>query len=627
MRGIIMKRDLRFSLDSKDLGDSLSIELRAIEPVEISGETVSLLSIGFEELCAMARAPEHFYSAFERRAEEGALGIILNGWQSWSWGGEIDFDDVQTENLLGISRTFGKRPGKKLSGAERREWALSHFYIGLRSADTWLFAVSRNEGGAPIGFRFSRKDLTVNIQAFADGARYSAGEKIAEIRIFCCDGIFAVKDAFARIFGGMKLFDRLEFLGNGNSLVPGGYESWYNHYTKISEALIQDDLGSIGSSDNLINSYYIKPGKPTVFQIDDGWENTVGEWEANSKFPNGMKPLAEQIEARGLIPGLWLAPVILNRSSKIFREKPEWLLRDASGRLVRAGFNPGWEGSFYALDLSVPEVDDYLYALFDKVIDDWGYRYLKLDFLYAAFLLAKRVKGGAAFEHYNRVFGKITSRTKNKKGQPVAWLGCGAVLESSYRFFPLMRIGADTKGVWEDSFLRFIRHEGRPAAYTNMSDTIGRSIMDRRIFINDPDVVFMRSANLDLTENEKELVALVDFMLASQIMFSDDTKEFGEKSELEFTKRILELYKRLEGREYAAARIGPDVYSVSSRDGKVRGIANLSDAVVPLPEGLYNRGTPLVEHVAAADAKAAAASLGTEGMRSFEPHSISLYIE
>jgi len=48
--------------------------------------------------------------------------------------------------------------------------------------------------------------------------------------------------------------------------------------------------------------------------------------------------------------------------------------------------------------IPLPEVEDYLAALFDTVIEGWGYRYLKLDFLYAGFLEGARKLPGAAFE-------------------------------------------------------------------------------------------------------------------------------------------------------------------------------------------------------------------------------------
>jgi alpha-galactosidase len=609
-----MRIDKRFALAVDEADGCLRLRISASSACAIAEDSVPLLDIGFEELCALSRASAAFRSAFiDGGSADSEKSVIANGWQSWSFGGELGLDERLRTPLFGLFREFSQRPGR-LAG--RRE-VLSHFYLGLRAGEGRVFLVSRNSGSAPLAFRLRKRDLSIGVEAFARGASFEAGKEIADIRIFYREGYFAAKDAFARIFGGFRLFDRLSFLGSAGSLVPGGYESWYNHYTHISGPLIERDLETIGGCDNLISEYYIKRGKPTVFQIDDGWERTVGEWEPDpraDKFPEGVKPLAAKIEAKGYIPGLWLAPVIVNKSSAVYRERKEWLLKDEGGALVRAGYNPGWEGAFYALDLSVPEVEEYLYRLFERVVEDWGYRYLKLDFLYAAFLPGVRARGGAAYEHYERVFGRITSRIQDKSGRPVAWLGCGAPLESSFRHFPLMRIGCDTREAWEFPILRLIGHEGRPAAFANMLDTIGRSLLDGTVFVGDPDVVFMRTANMRLSEGEKELVALVDFLFASQIMFSDDSGEFGDPAEKALTARIVGLYDRLSGREYGSARVARFVFSVFSRDGRVRGVVNLSDRTFEAPEGRYSGGTALVSH---------AESSG--GMVRFAPHTISLY--
>lgn len=613
-----MKTDQRFALAVDEADGGLRLRFSAVSACEIGEDATALCDIGFEELCAMSRASAAFRSAFaEGSAEDSASdrdrSVIANGWQSWSFGGELGLDERLRTPVFGLFREFSQRPGR-LAG---RSEVLSHFYLGLRAGAERVFLVSRNAGSAPLAFRLRKRELSIGVEAFARGSRLEAGEVMAEIRVFSREGYFEAKDAFARIFGGFRLFDRLSFLGSEGSLVPGGYESWYNHYTHISAPLIERDLESIGGCDNLISEYYIKRGKPTVFQIDDGWERTVGEWEPDpspEKFPDGMKPLSAKIEAKGYIPGLWLAPVIVNKSSAVYREKREWLLKDEGGRLVRAGYNPGWEGAFYALDLSLPEVGEYLERLFERVVEEWGYRYLKLDFLYAAFLPGVRAKGGAAWEHYERVFGRITSRIKDKAGRPVAWLGCGAPLESSFRHFPLMRIGCDTREAWEYPVLRLIGHEGRPAAFANMLDTIGRSILDGTAFVGDPDVVFMRVSNMKLSEGEKELVALVAFLFASQIMFSDDAGEFGDPAERALTKRVVALYDRLSGREYGAERVGRFVFSVFSRDGRLRGIANLSERAFEAPEGKYSGGATLVEHAERSG-----------GLVRFAPHTISLY--
>ena len=60
-----------------------------------------------------------------------------------------------------------------------------------------------------------------------------------------------------------------------------------------------------------------------VFQIDDGWEKSVGEWEVNPRrFPNGLAPLSAKIEAAGYVPGLWLAPFLVTKKSRIYTERP-----------------------------------------------------------------------------------------------------------------------------------------------------------------------------------------------------------------------------------------------------------------------------------------------------------------
>jgi alpha-galactosidase len=277
-----------------------------------------------------------------------------------------------------------------------------------------------------------------------------------------------------------------------------------------------------------------------------------------------------------MVPGLWLAPFLVTRGSAAYRERPEWLLRDRRGRPVVAGWNPGWDGKFHCLDLSIPGVEDYLAGVFERVVEDWGYRYLKLDFLYAAFLPGERARGGAAYEHYDRVVGRITSKLRDARGRPLAWLGCGAPLESSFRHFPLMRIGADTKEEWDWGALAPLMHGGRPSAYVNMTHTIARAILDGTVFVNDPDVVFCRETRMKLAERERELVGLVARALASQVMFSDDASEYGP--EAAFTERLVALYDRLDGREFGAERLGRDLYRVLSRDGGLLGWINLRDA-------------------------------------------------
>ena len=61
-------------------------------------------------------------------------------------------------------------------------------------------------------------------------------------------------------------------------------------------------------------------------------------------------------------------------------------MQDEFGRPVKGGSN--WSG-FYALDICNEDVRSYLREVFRTITQDWGYRLLKLDFLYAACIVPR----------------------------------------------------------------------------------------------------------------------------------------------------------------------------------------------------------------------------------------------
>jgi alpha-galactosidase len=614
-----MKIGPGFSLSIEDGDGQKALRFVAAEDAVLRDSATLLFEAEFDELCEMAGVGKEDCQRFEAIRERT---IFSNGWQSWCFGGELAAEErVRRARIVPNVAVYCDGPGPR----EAADEVLSRFLTYVRVGDARLVLVSKgspDKATPPVTFRVNRVSLGFRVELNAKGGRFAKEGLVAEIRLFYREGYFAAKDALGDAFRAFGRFERLDFLGSGDRLVPGGYESWYNHYARIDDGIIASDLASIGSNGNLINAYYLKRGKPTVFQIDDGWEKVVGDWVPNAvKFPRGMKVFAEEIEVAGMIPGIWVAPLVVTKGSSLFRDRASWLLRDDRGDPVPAGFNDKWNGIFYALDISLHEVQDHLDGIFARLVEEWGYRYLKLDFLYAAFLEGSRARpatlarGGAAYEHYDRLMRRLTSRVIGPRGGKIAYLGCGAPFESSFPYFPLMRIGADTKEKWEDEVLkRVVRHQGRPAAYTNLSHTIGRSLLDGTVFVNDPDVVFCRTAGMALSETEKELVALVDFMLASQLMFSDDAREFGAREEAEFTTRLLGLFDRLATREYGAERMARDVYGIFSRDGGVIGLVNLSGRSWVENSPKWKLEKAIVAHV----------RLDAAGL-SFAPRSLSLF--
>ncbi|MDR1219990.1 MAG: alpha-galactosidase [Treponema sp.] len=565
---------------------------------------MEIASWTYRELCAAAGLGEKEREPFIQNRD---VLVYPGGWQSWSAGWELAADETLPRSVL-LLRDLIKLTNRDGDAPKRGE-IVGHFLMYLRSGDMYLCVASRTwTGGAsgaplpPVTFRINRKKQRVVAELFCPGKRWTAHEVMAELRFFACEGCFNLKDTLVAVYraetsvsAGASALDFLTRTKPGQAARAGGknpiggYESWYNHYTNINEKLILEDLESLPATDNLIKRIFLDKGKPAVFQIDDGWEQRVGQWEIDEKkFPRGLRFLAEKIERQGLTPGLWIAPFIVTRKSKIFSEKYEWVLKDKTGKPVVAGFNHLWDGRYYCLDLSRDDALAYIQGLIDRMID-WGFRYIKIDFLYAGFLFGDFARGGSPYEHYERACALLTKRAASADADaPVAFLGCGLPLGASFRHFPLSRIGADAREEWDWKLVKLLGHVGRPSAYINLLDTIGRSFFDGVIYCNDPDVVFMRTRNCKLTENEKELIALVNFLLAGQIMTSDDPLHL-EPADMQLAKRMSALYAALADDEYGAVRLDRDVFRLVSRSGKTTGVINLSNRPHPLREPLMNR--------------------------------------
>ncbi|MBO4320985.1 MAG: alpha-galactosidase, partial [Treponema sp.] len=472
------------------------------------------------------------------------------------------------------------------------------FIIYFRWKQTYLVLASTGpivgmdaEVLPPVQFFVDREAKTVAATIYADGKKWKPFELMSQITVFTASNYFALKDGIKKLFGGIddKRFSFLSFLNTDTKKIKcAGWESWYNHYSNITEELILKDLDALDTTDNLIKLEYLDKNHNIVFQVDDGWEKALGQWQAHSqKFPSGMQELARKIEEKGYIPGLWIAPFIIDYRSDFAQQHKDWILKDERRKPLYAGFNPNWgakwgkyqpakANSFFCLDLSRDDVLEYLDKLMEIIIEEWGFRYIKLDFLYAGMLNGRFAQGGAAYQWYDRAIKKITRRWVNSQGQSVGYLGCGMPFESSFATLPLSRIGPDTKEAWDDKLLEKLHYPARPGAKPNLISTLGHAFWDQSIYINDPDVVFLRTTNISLSDGEKELIALINKLFASQIMHSDDPIEFNI-NEKEFTEKIAGYYEALDGQEFGLETIESDMHVIFSRNGKFCGFINMSE--------------------------------------------------
>ncbi len=268
---------------------------------------------------------------------------------------------------------------------------------------------------------------------------------------------------------------------------PRVWCSWYSLYTAIDEALLKrvfDELADLPFD---------------VFQVDDGWQMGIGDWEPNDKFPSGMETLAAKIRASGRTPGLWLAPLIVVPSSALYRQHQDWLLRDADGKLVSAGFN--WGQPLYALDTTHPAVLDWLAALMKRV-RAWGFDYLKLDFLYAGALPGKRHADVPREAAYRQGLGIL----REAMGTEAYFLACGAPIIPSLGLCDALRIGPDVAGNWENYRDATLLYNLTTPGVKNAIRTTVNRLWLSPLVATDPDVAYFRSQYTSMTDAQKGLL-------------------------------------------------------------------------------------------------------------------------
>jgi Alpha-galactosidase len=117
-----------------------------------------------------------------------------------------------------------------------------------------------------------------------------------------------------------------------------------------------------------------------LFVLDDGWfgrrdddSSSLGDWSVNArKLPAGLSGLAAGLEKLGMKLGLWMEPEMVSPDSDLFRAHPDWAI-GVPGR-------PRTEGRRqYVLDMSRPEVVDYLHGAMRDILASAPIAYIKWD--------------------------------------------------------------------------------------------------------------------------------------------------------------------------------------------------------------------------------------------------------
>ena len=109
-----------------------------------------------------------------------------------------------------------------------------------------------------------------------------------------------------------------------------------------------------------------------IFVLDDGWNNTQGDWYPNSeRFPQGLSPIKERLDKHGIKLGLWYSPMGIDSTTQRYKDYFDWVIKDSEGDPIMAQ----WDHPAF----------DFVGGFFDVFINDCknmideGCRFMKWD--------------------------------------------------------------------------------------------------------------------------------------------------------------------------------------------------------------------------------------------------------
>lgn len=253
---------------------------------------------------------------------------------------------------------------------------------------------------------------------------------------------------------------------------PSVFCTWYYYGLTVTEEDVMTNLERMAAQKLPFD----------VFQIDEGWEKTLGDWQQNEKFPTPMKEIADRILAAGYRPGIWTSPFVAKETAPVVLEHPDWVLRDKAGNPCIFPMN---DTTYWVLDVTHPETLPYFTELYRRLTFDWGYTYHKLDFTRAAVIYEDA-------DYHNkyitpaRAYREAIAAIRKGMGEEAYFLMCGGLYDPIIGMVDAQRSGSDVLSMWSST----INKGGKTAPYT-IKQSLLRYYMNAW-WHNDPDALMIR---------------------------------------------------------------------------------------------------------------------------------------
>lgn len=297
------------------------------------------------------------HSPVNKRMMKGPFAIIEQKGFKWL----TTYEHASQDSREGMDEGPVVDNGSAAGVVDALQGVQGSFLIDKQDQDRWFLG---------IGHQKSESALNVSVEILRGG--YLDGEAISSQRpytsVWTATAFAGELDSVEAVIRDYLLHQITEYPA---SRQPAFY---YNTWG------MQRDLGSRGEdiwavfTQERVLAEIERAAKLKVdlFVLDDGWNQMMGVWKPHHKrLPEGLAPIRQAIEARGMKMGIWLSPLGIARSADRYKDNPHWVIKDDQGEPVRA------QWGHPAFDF-VSDFKDTLVADCKWLIDQ-GARFFKWD--------------------------------------------------------------------------------------------------------------------------------------------------------------------------------------------------------------------------------------------------------
>ena len=426
---------------------------------------------------------------------------------------------------------------------------------------------------------FDRDGPALTAASYADGVSIAPGGRLASERLLIeptaspLEALQSYGDTIAAEMQAVPWPEPIQ-----------GWCSWYYYWQGVTEDAVLANLEYLASHRRELPVGYV--------QVDDGYQAGIGDWlTPNEKFPHGMGWIADRIHDAGYKAGLWLAPFMIGADSQLWKDHPEWAVQYPSTSL-RAGkvgkpyvAMVNWAQECYGLDLTRPDVMDWLDNVFETVFNIWGYDYIKIDFLYASAVDGLRHDPNVTrAQAYRRAIERIRKIAGDR-----FILGCGHPMGPSIGIMNGSRISPDVAPFWYPH--EPPREEGRSdlstvSTFNAVRQTMVRFWMHQGIWLNDPDCMIARETDTALTLHEVQTLATVIGLSGGMVLDSDNLTKLSDERR-DMISMLMPVYGKSAVPIDLFSSEHPQRFELDCRTHRLLGVFNWADAPAeisgPLP--------------------------------------------